>query len=201
MAQPGPQGAGTTPRTPKTPAPSGVGNTGDAVDAVDGIVADWHRERPDLDTAPLQVLARLHRTFTRYQALLTDSLDAHGLNVAGFDVLTALRRAGAPYRLTAGQLAASGLITSAGVTLRADRLEKDGLIVRERDGQDRRIVYSRLTERGLTLIDEVFDRHLENERRMLAGLSGDERRLLAALLARLEHSLERAEERPEQPRD
>jgi DNA-binding MarR family transcriptional regulator len=163
-------------------------------DAVDGVVAAWRRERPDLDTAPLQVMARLHRTFSRYQALLTHSLEAYGLNVAGFDVLTALRRAGPPYRLTAGQLAASGLITSAGVTLRADRLEKDGLIVRERDEQDRRIVYSRLTERGLALVDEVFARHLDNERRMLADLSGDERRLLAALLGRLERSLEHAQE-------
>jgi hypothetical protein len=40
----------------------------------------------------------------------------------------------------------------------------------------------------------VFAQHLENERRMLAELSGDEQRLLAALLARLEHSLERADE-------
>ena len=173
---------------------SGTGGSGTARsgDAVDGIVADWRRERPELDTSPLQVMARLHRTFARYQTLLTESLDAHGLNIAGFDVLTALRRAGSPYRLTAGQLASSGLITSAGMSLRADRLEKDGLIVRERDDNDRRVVHSRLTERGLALVDEVFAQHLQNERRMLAGLSGDEQRLLSALLARLEHSLEAA---------
>jgi DNA-binding MarR family transcriptional regulator len=165
-----------------------------AADAVDAITEDWRRERPELDTAPLQVLARLHRTFVRYQGLLTASLDEFGLSVAGFDVLTALRRAGAPYRLTAGALAASGLISSAGVTLRLDRLEKESLIIRERDDQDRRIVYSRLTDRGLALIDKVFDAHLENERAMLAGLSADERRMLAGLLGRLEHSLVAAEQ-------
>ena len=90
--------------------------------------------------------------------------------MAGFDVLTALRRSGAPFRRTAGELADSGLISSAGVTLRIDRLEKDGLILRERDPQDRRVVHSRLTDEGLSTIDELFSEHLENERRMLAGL-------------------------------
>ncbi|MEU3712535.1 MarR family winged helix-turn-helix transcriptional regulator [Streptomyces catenulae] len=162
-------------------------------DAVAGIVEDWRRERPELDTSPLEVLARLHRTFLRYSARLTASVESHGLSVAGFDVLTALRRAGRPYRRTAGQLADSGLISSAGVTLRIDRLEKDGLIVRERDAEDRRVVRSRLTEEGLARIDTLFAEHLENERRMLAGLSPAECRQLARLLSKLERSITEAD--------
>lgn len=114
--------------------------------------------------------------------------------MAGFDVLTALRRSGEPYRLTAGQLADSGLVSSAGVTLRIDRLEKDGLIVRERDGQDRRVVYSRLTEKGLATVDTAFAEHLDNENRMLTGLSPSERRQLARLLRKLEISILDADE-------
>ncbi len=121
-------------------------------DAVAMVIEDWARERPELDTAPLEVLARLHRSFLRYSTRLTTSIERHGLSVAGFDVLTALRRSGAPYRLTAGQLADTGLVSSAGVTLRIDRLEKDGLIVRERDAEDRRVVYSRLTDQGLAKV-------------------------------------------------
>ncbi|GAA2309115.1 MarR family transcriptional regulator [Streptomyces kunmingensis] len=158
-------------------------------DAVTQIVADWARERPELDTAPLEVLARLHRSFLRYNTKLNASIERHGLSVAGFDVLTALRRSGKPYRLTAGQLADSGLVSSAGVTLRMDRLEKDGLIVRERDADDRRVVYSRLTGTGLAKVDEVFAEHLDNEARMLAGLSPSERRQLARLLGKLERSI------------
>ncbi|MFB7598199.1 MarR family winged helix-turn-helix transcriptional regulator [Streptomyces sp. NPDC056160] len=163
-------------------------------DAVAGIVEDWARERPGLDTAPLEVLARLHRAYLQYHSRLTAQIERHGLSVAGFDVLTALRRSGAPYRLTAGQLAASGLISSAGVTLRLDRLEKDGLLVRERDAEDRRVVYSRLTEAGLRKVDEVFGAHLENERRMLGGLSPAERRQLARLLSSLERSIVESDE-------
>ncbi|MCQ4210690.1 MarR family winged helix-turn-helix transcriptional regulator [Streptomyces longispororuber] len=163
-------------------------------DAVAAIIEDWARERPDLDTAPLEVLARLHRTFLRYNSTLTAAIDRHGLAVAGFDVLTALRRAGAPYRLTAGQLADSGLVSSAGVTLRIDRLEKDGLIVRERDADDRRVVYSRLTDLGLAKVDEVFAEHLDNERRMLGSLTLTERRQLARLLSKLERSIVESDE-------
>ncbi|MFJ9177387.1 MarR family winged helix-turn-helix transcriptional regulator [Streptomyces sp. NPDC102360] len=158
-------------------------------DAVTQIVADWARERPELDTGPLEVLARLHRSFLRYNTKLNASIERHGLSVAGFDVLTALRRAGKPFRLTAGQLADSGLVSSAGVTLRMDRLEKDGLIVRERDAEDRRVVYSRLTDEGLAKVDEVFADHLANEERMLADISPAERRQLARLLGKLEHSI------------
>ncbi|MBL1290144.1 MarR family winged helix-turn-helix transcriptional regulator [Streptomyces sp. NPDC057067] len=163
-------------------------------DAVAKVIEDWARERPELDTSPLEVLARLHRSFLRYSTGLTESIERHGLSVAGFDVLTALRRAGAPYRLTAGQLADSGLVSSAGVTLRIDRLEKDGLIVRERDTEDRRVVYSRLTEKGLATVDTAFAEHLDNESRMLGGLSPSERRQLARLLRKLEISILAADE-------
>lgn len=96
--------------------------------------------------------------------------------MAGFDVLTTLRRAGSPFRRTSGQLADSGLISSAGITPRMDRLEKDGLIARERDPDDRRVVYARLTEEVLAKADALFAEHLANEQRMLAALSPVERR-------------------------
>ncbi|MFD3651882.1 MarR family winged helix-turn-helix transcriptional regulator [Streptomyces sp. NPDC058620] len=163
------------------------------------MIEDWARERPELDTTPLEVLARLHRSFLRCSTRLTTSIDRHGLSVAGFDVLTALRRSGAPYRLTAGQLADSGLVSSAGVTLRIDRLGKDGLIVRERDADDRRVVYSRLTDKGLATVDTVFAEHLDNERRMLGGLSPSECRRLARLLRKLEESIVDSDGEPTGP--
>ncbi len=167
-------------------------------DAVALVIDDWARERPELDTSPLEVLARLHRSFLRYNTKLVASIERHGLSVAGFDVLTALRRSGKPYRLTAGQLADQGLVSSAGVTLRIDRLEKDGLIVRERDAEDRRVVYSRLTDAGLAKVDEVFAEHVENERRMLGGLSPSECRQLARLLGKLETSILASDDHQEQ---
>ncbi|MER5279738.1 MarR family transcriptional regulator [Streptomyces sp. NPDC002809] len=165
-------------------------------DAVDLILEQWKRELPALDASPMEVLGRLHRSFLRYQGLLSDLFECFDLNMASFDVLAALRRSGPPYRQTAGQLADIALVTTGGITLRLDRLEKAGLVTRERDTTDRRIVYARLTERGTEIADVVAVAHFANEERMLAELSATDRRSLSLLLGKLERSLETAEQTP-----
>ena len=158
-------------------------------DAVDIIVAQWEREIPGLDVSGLAVFGRLHRNYVRYAALLGEVFERHGINMAAFDVLAALRRSGPPYRRTAGDLATTGLVTTGGLTQRLDRLEQAGLITRERDSADRRVVYAQLTATGLELTDRVAKDHFDNELRMLAGLSQGERGQLAELLSKLERSL------------
>lgn len=73
------------------------------------------------------------------------------------------------------------------------KLEAAGLVRRERDADDRRVVYIGLTEKGLTVTDRVVEAHFANERGMLAGLTQTERAQLAKLLSRLEHSLDLSE--------
>lgn len=162
-------------------------------DPVDVIISQWEREIPGMDVSALAVFGRLHRGYVRYAALLSDVFEKHGINMASFDVLAALRRSGPPYRRTAGELAGIGLITTGGLTLRLDRLEQAGLITRERDTADRRVVYAQLTDAGLTLTGQVAQEHFANELRMLSGLSKSERAQLAGLLAKLENSLIDAE--------
>lgn len=162
-------------------------------DPVDIIVSQWEHEIPDLDVSALAVFGRLHRGYVRYAAALGEVFGRYGINMASFDVLAALRRSGPPYRRTAGDLAGIGLITTGGLTLRLDRLEQAGLITRERDTADRRVVYAQLTAAGLELTGQVAREHFANELRMLAGLSKSERTQLADLLAKLERSLIDAE--------
>jgi DNA-binding MarR family transcriptional regulator len=163
------------------------------IDAVDQIVDQWRHERPDLDPSPIALFGRIHRVYLRYQSVLGKAFDAFGLNSASFDVLAALRRSGPPYRKSSSELAAGSLLSSAGVTLRLDRLEQAGLIARERDTEDRRVVYSRLTDKGLAVIEEAIGAHLHNEHRMLGSLSVRERQQLARLLGKLEMSLTEAD--------
>lgn len=162
-------------------------------DGVDLIIEQWRHTRPDVDVSAMAVFGRLHRSFYRYQAQIATVFEAHGINMAAFDVLSALRRSGPPYRVTAGALAQQTLVTSGGVTLRVKRLEADGLVTRERDAEDGRVVYVQLTESGLELIDAVVDEHFGNEKQMLMGLSSPEQRQLATLLSKVERSLELAE--------
>ncbi len=160
---------------------------------VDQILEQWRHERPDLDPSPIALFGRVHRVYLRYQTVISKGFAAFGLNSASFDVLAALRRSGAPYRRTASALANESLLSSAGVTFRLDRLEEAGLIERQRDTEDRRVVYSQLTPKGLEVIDEAIEKHLANEHRLLDGLTERERAQLARLLAKLENSIVRAE--------
>lgn len=163
-------------------------------DPVDGIIGQWQQERPDIDVSGLAVFGRLHRGFLRYQTQLAKVFERHGISMAAFDILATLLRSGPPYRLTAGDLAAISLVSTGGITMRLDRLETAGLVVRERDPDDRRVVYARLTELGLETTNAVAKDHFANELQMLSGLSEPERKTLAQLLSKLERSLEQSAE-------
>ena len=66
-------------------------------DEVDRLVEAWHKERPDLDVRPLQVLSRVSRLARHLDRARRAAFVAHDLEGWEFDVLTALRRAGKPY--------------------------------------------------------------------------------------------------------
>ena len=117
-------------------------------DEVDRLVAAWRRERPDLDVEPLEVLSRVSRLARHLDRARRLAFAEHSLEPWEFDVLTSLRRAGAPYQLSPGQLLTQTLVTSGTMTNRIDRLAKKGLVERLPDPSDRRGVLVRLTARG-----------------------------------------------------
>ena len=159
-------------------------------DDIDRIVAQWNRERPDLDVAPMALIGRLGRLREKIAREQEKVFASFGLNSAGFDVLATLRRNGAPYALSPGALMASMMITSGTVTNRIDQLEKAGLVSREPNPDDGRSMIVALTAQGLRLIDEAVTAHVENQHRLVAHLSAQERAvfndLARAFLARLE---------------
>lgn len=69
-------------------------------DEVDRLVAAWRRERPDLDVEPLEVLSRVSRLARHLDRARRIAFAEHSLEPWEFDVLTSLRRAGAPYQLS-----------------------------------------------------------------------------------------------------
>lgn len=158
-------------------------------DAVDAILAQWGRERPDLDVAPMGVVGRISRAQLLLGRELKDFFAGHGLERWEFDVLATLRRHGAPYELTAGALLRAAMVTSGAITNRIDRMEAKGLVERVRDAGDRRSVRIRLTPRGLETVDELVGLHTANEDRLLAALSPAERERLAGALRTLLESL------------
>lgn len=156
-----------------------------AQDEVDRLVTAWRRERPDLDVSPLEVLSRVTRLARHLDRARRTAFAEHGLESWEFDVLAALRRAGAPYRLSPGQLLTQTLVTSGTMTNRIDRLAAKGLVTRGPDPTDRRGVLVQLTDSGRERADAAFTGLLENERDLLAALSPDGLAALAGLLRTL----------------
>lgn len=159
-------------------------------DAVDQLIAQWRRERPDLDLAPMATIGRLGRVLAHLSAAVESVFEAHGLTTADFDVLATLRRSGAPYALRPTDIARQLMLSPAGMTSRLDRLEAAGLVARSLDAQDRRSWLVSLTERGRATVDAAVADHVANEAALLEPLSASQRnaldRALRALLAQFE---------------
>ncbi|MFW5469118.1 MarR family winged helix-turn-helix transcriptional regulator [Knoellia sp. CPCC 206435] len=160
-------------------------------DDVDRIVSAWRRERPELDVTPLEILSRVSRLARRLDLARGAAFAEHGLDGWEFDVLSALRRAGAPYELSPGQLVAETLVTSGTMTNRVDRLLTRGYVERHPDPRDRRGVIVRLTPEGMKAVDAALDDLLGHERTLLAELPRADRGSLADQLRALLVSLER----------
>jgi len=154
-------------------------------DEVDELVEAWARERADLDLDPVAVFSRISRLARHLDLARREAFSAHGIESWEFDVLAALRRAGAPYELSPGRLLRETLVTSGTMTNRVDRLAGRGFVERYPDPEDRRGVIVRLTPEGKAAVDNAFDALLDAERVLLADLSPREQAKLAGLLGTL----------------
>jgi DNA-binding MarR family transcriptional regulator len=160
------------------------------LDRVDTILEEWKRERPDVDASGMAIIGRISRLDRMIAPHLKRIFARHELEPWDFDVLATLRRAGAPYRLTAGQLVSAMMITSGAVTNRLDRLERRSLIRRSAEPNDGRVVLVELTNAGLERIDRALPDHVANEARIIAGLTARDRATLARLLRQLHNAVE-----------
>lgn len=140
------------------------------------------------DSAP-SLFDRLSECARRHQELVGRTVREYGISLPAYEVLATLRDAGEPYRRTMGEVAAAGAVRAGGLTQHADRLEAVGLIRRERDTDDRRIVRLCLTPEGIALSDRVAAARSAQEHELLAGFGPADRRRLSGLLGALGKTL------------
>lgn len=162
-------------------------------DAVDAILAQWRRERPDLDVGPMGPIGRIKRCSALLQKRLDGTFGQFGLTGWEFDVLATLRRSGAPYCLAPTTLFATLMVTSGTMTHRLQKLETSGWIERLPNPDDARGMLVKLTPVGLALIDRAVEAHVANEHRIVAGMKAAD---LAALDLRLSQLLAALEPPP-----
>jgi DNA-binding MarR family transcriptional regulator len=159
-------------------------------DSVDALLASWRDRRPDLDFAPVGIVARLARIRRRLAAALDEVYAAHGLTAPTFGVLVTLARVDDGEGVTQRRLMDELGLTSGTISVRMDRLVEEGLVEREPDPASRRATRIRLTAAGRALFERVVPEHLGTERRMLSGLSPAQQEELAGLLRLLLVELE-----------
>jgi DNA-binding MarR family transcriptional regulator len=154
-------------------------------DAVDEIENAWRRERPTTPVASIGVITRIWRLAKLLGDERRRMLARLGIDAATLDLLSTLRRAGSPYRLSPGQIARRTLVSAGAVSQRVARAESHGLVERVRTGADGRAVTVTLSAAGHALVERTVDDLLRHEESLLAALTLTEREQLAGLLRRL----------------
>lgn len=153
--------------------------------AMESILAQWRRERPDMDPRPMAVCGEVWRAAERLRQGVLANWSNWGLDIAGADVMLALRRQGRGETLSPSGLAKEMMLSTSAMTNRLDRLEKRGLIKRTLDPNDRRGLRIDLSDEGFALADEIIVGHVETEERLISALTDAERTQLRTLLAKI----------------
>lgn len=160
------------------------------MDQVNKVIKQWEAVRPDVDTSTMGPIGRLTRASKKILTVEEKTFSKYRLNLAGFDVLSTLRRSGSPYALSVGEMMASMMITSGTMTNRIDQLEKIGLVQRIPDPQDARRFIVSLTPEGFSVIDDAIVEHVATQHKLLKGLTAEELAQLDSLLLKLTQSLD-----------
>jgi DNA-binding MarR family transcriptional regulator len=160
----------------------------DEPDAIDAKIAEWQAILVDLDPVTEGIVQRIEKLAKRLRRSQVETLAEQGLKHEEWSVLAVLRKAGEPYRVSAGQLAQHVEISSGAMTNRLDRLEASGLVQRVPDPNDRRGVLVELTPKGLDAWLSTVHVQGGKERLITAVLDDAEREQLHRLLRRLTRS-------------
>jgi DNA-binding MarR family transcriptional regulator len=148
-------------------------------------MAQWRRERPDIDCSGKAVVGRILRLQDVILRAVNMALEQHGLRYPAYAVLATLRASGAPFRMSPSRLKETLLLTSGGTSNLLARLERKGWIHRQADPIDGRAVIVELTDAGRALADRAMRDHADIERELVAMFTDEEQRAFASLLNRM----------------
>lgn len=152
---------------------------------MESILAQWRRERPDIDPEPMAVCGEIWRSGDRLRQGVLANVSNYNLDIPGFDVILTLRRQGRGETLSPSALAQEMMLSTSAMTNRLDRLERRGLVQRITDLDDRRGLKIALSDDGYALADKMVQSHVETEARMLSALTQKEQSHLRTLLTKI----------------
>jgi DNA-binding MarR family transcriptional regulator len=133
-----------------------------------------------------------HLSIIRTSSMLMDAfermLKPHDITATQFNVLRILRGA-APDGLCRNEIRDRMVNRMPDVTRLLDRMEEAGLIGRERSGEDRRMVRTRITAEGNRVLDMIDDDVVAEQKRPFKGLDDGQLNTLVELLAKARRNL------------
>jgi len=133
-----------------------------------------------LDT--METFSKLVQTAETVSSCAYAHLKDFGLTVSQFGVLEALYTKGAMCQKDIAEIIRK---TTGNMTTVIDNLEKSGLAERRKDRNDRRFFTVSITEKGMDLINMVYDRYKSNVERVMGRLSAEDRQMLETILRKL----------------
>ena len=142
----------------------------------------------------VEVLVRISRVYRAVKREFNRRLESHGLNYIDFLILMTVKES--PKSMV--YLANEVLMTQAGITAAIDRLEEKGLVKRERDREDRRIINVQITESGVRATEEAMQVYEEMASELMKDLGIEEKEKLIALLDILQEKILRQEKMAQQ---
>jgi DNA-binding MarR family transcriptional regulator len=145
------------------------------------------RNFPDLDPSACEAYLNLLRAGDEAYRQSESFFNEHNISPGRFTVLMLLydKFAGEPLPRTPAELADKAGVTRATITGLVDTLERDGLVTREHDSGDRRMMLVHLTHKGHTALREILPGHFRGMAALMAPLSEGERRTLVRLLEKI----------------
>jgi len=148
------------------------------------------REFPDLDPSATEVFLHLLRSGDEAFRVVEAHLAQHAITQGGFGVLMALwgkcRSGNGAPKLSPAALAERTGVTRATMTGLVDTLERDGLVRRAPDRDDRRMMTVELTPRGEKLLLRILPNHFRQMAWLMAPLTEPERKTLVRLFTKVQ---------------
>ena len=130
----------------------------------------------------LDTFIKLTRCANSILSRLSERNTVGDLTPSQFAVLEALYHLGP---MTQGEVSMKVLKSGSNMTTVIDNLERDGLVRRERDAKDRRVIHVHLTEAGTSKLEAVLPRHVTALVEEFSVLSASEQETLGELCKKL----------------
>ena len=141
------------------------------------------KKRKPFESGPQEAWLNLVRTSSQLMIHFDRLFATFGLTSSQYNILRILRGEGKPLPIL--EIASRMIVVVPGITGLIDRLEKAGLVCRERSVDDRRVVFVTITKPALQTLSEIDLPLRELHGQVMSPLNRDEQRQLIHLMEKL----------------